>query len=89
MIGNNCVIFDTDFHSSNYDERIIRGNVNIPSKPIIIKEGAWIGGHSLVLKGVTIGKHSVIGAGSVVTRNVPDYQVWAGNPIKFIKEIES
>lgn len=55
--------------------------------PIHIKEGAWIGSFAIVLGGVTIGKHAVIGAGAVVTKDVPDYQVWAGVPARFIKEI--
>lgn len=54
---------------------------------IHIKEGAWLASRCIILGGVTIGKHAVIGAGSVVTRDVPDYQLWAGNPAHFIKEI--
>lgn len=87
MIGGSCKIYDTDFHSINYESRIKIPDVNIKSKRVIIKEGAFIGAHSIILKGVTIGKHSVIGAGSVVTRDVPDNEVWAGNPAKFIKKI--
>lgn len=59
----------------------------IKSKPILIKEGAFIGAHSIVLKGVTIGKYSVIGAGSVITKDIPDNEVWAGNPARFIKKL--
>lgn len=55
--------------------------------PIHIKEGAWIGSFAIILGGVTIGKHSVIGAGAVVTKDVPDYEVWVGVPARFIKEI--
>ena len=55
--------------------------------PILIKEGAFIGAHAIILKGVTIGRHSVIGAGAVVTKNVPDNEVWAGNPAKFVKKL--
>lgn len=87
MIGGNCQIFDTDFHPITYFDRIehdIEGGV---SKPILIREGAFIGANSMILKGITIGKHSVIGAGSVVTKDVPDGQVWAGNPAKYIKHI--
>ena len=50
---------------------------------------AFIGAHSIVLKGVTIGKHSVIGAGSVVTKNIPDNEVWAGNPARFIRRLDT
>lgn len=54
---------------------------------VIIEHDAFIGAGCIILKGVTIGACSVIGAGSVVTKSVPPYQVWAGNPAKFIKNI--
>ena len=76
-------IWDTDFHAIEYNDRC--KNVNIKSAPIFIKEGAFIGACSIILKGVTIGKHSVIGAGSVVTKNIPDNEIWGGNPARFIK----
>jgi acetyltransferase-like isoleucine patch superfamily enzyme len=52
---------------------------------IIIKNKAWIGFNCIVLKGVTIGEGAVVGAGSVVTKDVPDYAVVAGNPARIIK----
>lgn len=58
---------------------------NIISKPIVIKENAWIGFNAIIMKGVTIGRSSIVGAGSVVTKDVPDYAVVAGNPAKIIK----
>lgn len=58
---------------------------NIDMAPIIIKNKAWIGFNSIILKGVTIGEGAIVGAGSVVTKNVPDYAVVAGNPAKIIK----
>lgn len=56
--------------------------------PIKIKKGAFIGANSIILKGVEIGENSVIGAGSVVTQNVPDKEIWAGNPARFISYIK-
>lgn len=53
--------------------------------PIVVGDFAWIGGDSVVLPGVTIGEGAVIGAGSVVTRDVPPYSVAVGNPAKVIK----
>lgn len=53
--------------------------------PILIDDEVWIGANSVILAGVSIGKHSVVGAGSVVTKNVPPYSVVAGNPAKIIK----
>jgi len=49
----------------------------------LIKEGASIGANSTLKAGITIGKYSMIGAGSVITKNVPDYALWYGNPARF------
>lgn len=86
FIGGSCKIYDTDFHSVYFKERVLDRNGTI-SKPIVIKQGAFIGSHCIILKGVTIGKRCVIGAGSVVTRDVPDDECWAGNPARFIRKI--
>lgn len=52
---------------------------------VVIDDYVWIGDRAIVLQGVTIGKHSIIGAGSVVTKNIPPYSVAAGNPARIIK----
>jgi len=54
--------------------------------PIIIEDDVWIGARSIVLTGVTIGKGSIVGAGSVVTRNIPPYSIAAGNPARIINK---
>lgn len=87
MIGGNCQIFDTDFHPIAYSDRLEHDADGGKSKSIRIKEGAFIGANSMVLKGVTIGRHSVIGAGSVVTKDVPDGEIWAGNPAIYIRKV--
>ena len=56
--------------------------------PVKIEDGVWIGGGAILLPGVTIGKNSVIGAGSVVTRSIPANCVAVGNPCRVIKQIE-
>lgn len=61
----------------------------ITCKPILIKRNCWIGAGATILRGVTIGENSVVGAGSVVTKDVPDNVVVAGNPAKIIKHIET
>jgi len=88
-IGGNTVIYDTDFHSLLLNERIkINENYDLAaSLPVIINDGVFIGAHTTVLKGVEIGKNSIIGACSVVTKNIPENQIWAGNPAKFIKNL--
>lgn len=86
-IGSGCMIYDNDFHSLDYNERI-HGDKNINVAPIVIEDGAFIGAHSIILKGVTIGLHSVVGAGSVVTKSIPADEIWGGNPARFIKKLE-
>lgn len=63
------------------ENRYLRGNVHIC-------EGAYLGMNVLIVKPVRIGKRAVVGAGSIVTKNIPDYEVWAGNPARFIKKIK-
>lgn len=87
FIGGDCKIYDTDFHSIDAANRLAQPDAHAKSAPIRIKSRAFIGGHSIILKGVTIGEEAVIGAGSVVTGNVPDGQIWAGNPARFIRNI--
>jgi acetyltransferase-like isoleucine patch superfamily enzyme len=53
---------------------------------IIIEDDVWIGANSVILSGITVGRGSIIGAGSVVTKNVPRYSIMAGNPAKIIKK---
>jgi acetyltransferase-like isoleucine patch superfamily enzyme len=60
----------------------------ITCKPIILKEGAWIGAGAAIMKGVTIGKYAIIGANAVVTKDIPDYAVAVGNPAKVIKFLD-
>lgn len=61
---------------------------DVNSKPIKICDDAWIGMNVIVLKGVTIGEGAIVGAGSVVTKDVPAWTVVAGNPAKVVKELK-
>lgn len=87
MIGAGVKIYDTDFHPVEFKERM----ENKPARKaaVTIADGAFIGAHSVILKGATIGKKSVIGAGSVVTGYIPDNEIWAGNPARFIRKIDN
>jgi len=60
---------------------------NRVKKPVVVKDNAFIGARSIILKGVTIGNNSIVGAGSVVTKSIPDNEIWAGNPARFIRSI--
>jgi len=88
FIGGNCKIWDTDFHSINPHVRTSGIDNKVKTKPIIIKEYAFIGGSSIILKGVTIGQNSIVVAGSVVTKSIPDNEIWGGNPARFIRKIK-
>lgn len=86
LVGGGTKIYDTDFHWLDFECRMSKtGGV---TSPVVIKDGAFIGAHCIILKGVTIGKKSIVGAGSVVTKSIPDGEIWAGNPAKFIRKIE-
>lgn len=86
LIGSSVHIY-VDTHS--YD------NVNIPiydqgfypSKRVLLERGCWIGANVVILPGVTIGKNSVVGAGSIVTKSVPANSIAVGNPAKVIKTL--
>ena len=58
-------------------------------KPVLIKKAAWIGAGASILPGVRIGKHAIVGAASVVTKDVPDYAVAVGNPARVIKYLDA
>lgn len=60
---------------------------NVKKGKVVIKDKAWIGFNSIILKGVTVGEGAIIGAGSVVTKDVPDWTIVAGNPAKIIRKI--
>ena len=83
LCGANTTITDFDWHGIDPDKR----NSPAEPKPIIIEDNVWLGLNSVVLKGVTIGKNSVIGANSVVTKDIPENVIAAGNPCRVIREL--
>lgn len=89
LLGSDVKVFDHDFHSLSYQNRIYGEDTDIATKPILIEKGAFIGAHAIILKGVTIGEKSIVGAGSVVTKSIPAGEIWAGNPAKFIRKVEN
>ena len=81
LIGTHVSIIDNDFHGVVDRQRV-------PSpKPVIIGDNVWIGNRAIILPGVTIGEGAVVGAGSVVTRDVPARTVVAGNPARVVREL--
>jgi acetyltransferase-like isoleucine patch superfamily enzyme len=89
MIGGSCRIWDTDFHPLDSKSRMDNPNEDYSTKPIVIADNVFIGGFSIILKGVVIGDGSIIGAGSVVSKSVPPGEIWGGNPAAFIKKINT
>jgi acetyltransferase-like isoleucine patch superfamily enzyme len=81
QIGPNAMIVTTN-HDFNQREVVLHA-------PVTIKRGAWIGGRSLILPGVTIGENAVVAGGSVVTKDVKPNTIVGGNPAKVIKHLES
>ncbi|HBM97609.1 TPA: maltose O-acetyltransferase [bacterium UBP9_UBA11836] len=83
LIGPNCGIY-TAIHPLDSEKRL-QGLET--AQPITIKDGVWLGGNVVVLPGVTIGEKTVIGAGSVVTKDIPAHVLAYGNPCRVIKTL--
>ena len=86
-----CAFFGHDVlvltGSHDYNQFGIDRQEAIIAKPITIKRGAWIASRAVILQGITIGEHSVVGAGSVVTKDVAPYAVVHGNPARTVKQL--
>jgi acetyltransferase-like isoleucine patch superfamily enzyme len=83
QIGPHTMIMDNDFHRIEPERRLERPE----SKPVILEDNVWIGARAILLPGVTVGAGSCIGAGSVVTRDVPPRTFAAGVPARFVSEL--
>lgn len=82
LISIDCLIYDTDWHSLDGLDR------EVPAAPTRIGRGVWLGARVTVLKGVSIGDNTVVAANSVVTRDLPDSVLAAGNPARVVRRIE-
>jgi len=88
LIGNGVHIYSSNHIFSNLRKPInSQGHKNYPS--VKIEKGSWIGSNSVILPGIQIGQNSVIGAGSIVTKNVEPFTVVAGNPARVIRKLDS
>lgn len=86
LIGDRVTIMDHDGHEIN---PLTRCNSVGGSKPVIIGNNVWIGSLVTILKGVSIGNNSIVGANSVVTKDVPENFIVAGNPARIVRSITS
>jgi acetyltransferase-like isoleucine patch superfamily enzyme len=96
LVAFDVLITDHNSHSLCFAERSndvrewIRERkdwTHVPMVPVRIGNKAWIGARAIILKGVTIGEGAVVGAGSVVTKDVPDWTIVAGNPAQIIRPL--
>ncbi|MCA9978846.1 MAG: acyltransferase [Anaerolineales bacterium] len=82
-IGTYCILMDNDFHRLEPERR-----QEMPeSKPIVLEDNVWLGARVIVLRGVTIGAGSVVGANSIVTKNVPPRCLAVGMPAKVVRAL--
>ena len=82
---NAMIAANVQLISNNHDPYDL---CTLTCKPVLIREYAWVGAGATILPGVCIGRHAIVGAGSVVTKDVPDYAVAVGNPAKVIKMLD-
>lgn len=88
-IGADTIVMDSDMHSLNYKLRRSTETDSINAKygEIVIGNDVFIGTRVIITKGVVIGDRSIIAAGSVVSKSIPQDEIWGGNPAKFISKI--
>lgn len=84
MMGQECLMFTSNHCIDRLDIPMgAQGSTEV--KPIVIGNDVWIGARAIILPGVHIGNGCVIGAGAVVTKDVPDFEIWGGNPAHLLK----
>ena len=92
MIGNNVILAQnvvTSALNHNFEDVLTTINQQgVKTDQIIIENNVWIGANSSILAGVHIGEHVVVGAGSVVTKDIPSFSVVVGNPARILKEYD-
>lgn len=88
MMGPNVIMLSASHNFSDITIPMTHQGAP-PRKPITIGNDVWIGTRAIILPGITIGNHSIIGAGSIVTKDVPEWAIVAGNPAKIIKSRKS
>ena len=87
-IGDNCLIGpNVGIYTAGHNIHPVDRHKSGFAKPITIGNNVWIGGHCVVVGGITIGDNSIIAAGAVLTKDVPENTIFAGNPAKKIKDI--
>jgi acetyltransferase-like isoleucine patch superfamily enzyme len=88
LVGADVLIADTDFHPVDVCPRRAAPESGAASAPVRIGDDVFLGARAIVLKGVTIGRGTVVGAGSVVSSSLPEYVVAAGNPCRVLRPLQ-
>ncbi len=83
MLASQVYISDSDWHGI-YDRSLPSGDVH----PVILEPNVWVGDSAIICKGVTIGKDSIIGAGAVVSSDIPAGSIAVGNPARIVKTLD-
>lgn len=84
MMGPECIFYSRNHAHDRIDIPMNRQGFE-QERPVTVGDDVWFGARVIVLPGVTIGSHCIIGAGSVVTKDVPDYAIVGGNPAKILR----
>jgi acetyltransferase-like isoleucine patch superfamily enzyme len=87
LLGGDTRIYDTDFHSLDPEERSRPGNPGARTAPVVVHPRAFVGGHSILLKGSVLGPGAVLGAGSVLRSRTGEREIWAGNPARLVRDL--
>jgi acetyltransferase-like isoleucine patch superfamily enzyme len=88
FLGANTTVIDSDMHPFDPVNRIAGSEEGIATSPVFLEENVWLGMNAIVMKGVTIGRNTIVGAGSVVVKSLPANVIAAGNPAKIIRTLE-
>lgn len=99
MISHNVNVFDNQTHPIDAGQRhkhfrhiMEKGHpreIELGDSPVRIEDDAWISANSIILKGITVGKGAIVGAGSVVTRDVPPLTIVGGNPARRLRDVDA
>ena len=98
IVSNNVIIYDNNNHPTSPERRMAMSKCGFygdlwhakhsEHSPISIRDNVWIGERAVILKGVNVGKGAIVAMGAVVTKDVPDYAVVAGNPARIVKYVQ-
>jgi acetyltransferase-like isoleucine patch superfamily enzyme len=88
FVGHNVTFINDPFPKATKSNGSVQTEADWLVVPTTVRNGASIGSSVTILCGVTIGEGAILGAGSVATRDIPPYEIWAGNPAKFLRKVD-